>query len=81
MKVVISYEGNLKVVAENETELYALKKWIEDSVDYSKTEDVITVLMGSLDITNSYIDPELPGEESLIDHVMEMKECHYQKKQ
>lgn len=31
MKVVMSADGTLKIVAENSIEIYALKKWVEDS--------------------------------------------------
>ncbi len=71
MKVEISYSGNLKIVAENDTELFALKKWTEDSINYSDDENIIKVLMGTFEISNNYIEDS--NGLDFIEHIMEMK--------
>ena len=74
MKAQINYVGTLTIIAENKTELYALKKWVEDSLDYSE-DDLININMGSFDISDNFVDPETnPNFEiSLLDHIMEDK--------
>lgn len=72
MKISISYTGNLKVVAENETELYALKNWIEASVEYTD-DDKISINMGSFDVTDNFIEDNEGLDSSLLDHVIEMR--------
>jgi len=73
MKAKISYIGTLTIFAENDTELYALKNWVNNSVDYCDTLDLINVKIGSFNITDNYIDVDECGSSgiSVIDNVME----------
>ena len=51
MKVLMSADGTLNIYAENSTEIYALKKWIEDS----KITDTDPKYLGDHCYKGSYI--------------------------
>ena len=69
MKAEISYTGKLSVIAENETEVYALKHWIKNSVD--ETSSNYFVRVEKFDVTDNFIDPENKGDnDSLLKHIL-----------